>query len=378
MPPYGVYVHLPWCRIRCPYCAFVVSARRDPPHAAYTRALLLDWARQREAVSGRPASVYFGGGTPSRTPAGELARLLAALDPLPGAEVTAEVNPGDLDAAGLSALRAAGIGRLSLGVQSFDPAVARRLGRTTAARHAPALVEAALAAGFRSVSVDLIFGVPGQSEAQWARDLERAVALGVPHVSLYGLTIEPGTPFARARVPAADEDRWRAQYDLAVERLEAAGVHRYEVSNFARAGHRSVHNEHYWRARPWIGLGAGAHGWWPDGRRTRGDERVEAWTGGEAPPLAVERPADDELFAELVGSTLRHVDGVDRALVRARTGIAPIVPPALVRAGLVYDGPEAVRLAEAGFAVADGVAAAICAASLRPPLPVGRLRLRKG
>lgn len=372
MVPFGVYVHLPWCRIRCPYCAFVVSARRDPPHAAYTRALLADWERQREAVEGPPATVYFGGGTPSRTPAAELARLLDALRPRAGAEVSAEVNPGDLDAPGLRALRAAGVDRVSLGVQSFSTTTARRLGRATAARLAPALLDDALAAGFRSVSVDLIFGVPGQSLDEWEVDLDRVVAAGVPHVSLYGLTIEPGTPFHRAGVPPADEPLWREMYDLAVARLGAAGIHRYEVSNFARPGHRSVHNEHYWRARPWVGLGAGAHGWWPDGRRTRGDADIDRWLGGEPPPPEVERPPDEALFAELVGSTLRHEAGVDRALVERWTGFPPVAPSPLVRGGLLEADDAAIRLGPEGFPLADGLAGAICTASLAARAPAAR------
>lgn len=362
MALYGAYVHIPWCRIRCPYCAFVVDARRDRPHEAYADAVLRAWAAEREHFPGRPATVYFGGGTPGLTPAPVLGRLIRGLDPLPDAEVTVEVNPGEIDDDGLAALRDAGVTRVSVGVQSFLAPVARRLGRTTAARAAPGVVAAALAAGFASVTLDLVFAVPGQSEADWAEDLARALGTGVPHVSLYGLTIEPGTPFARAGVPAADDDRWRAAYDRAVDTLGAAGVHRYEVSNFARDGHRSVHNEHYWRARPWAGLGVGAHGWRPDGARTAFPAEVEAFLAAPVPRPAVERPSPEEVYAELVGSTLRHVDGVDRARVHRLTGLRPEVPPGLRRSGLVVEDDASIRLASEGFPVADAIAARLCAA----------------
>jgi oxygen-independent coproporphyrinogen-3 oxidase len=370
---YGVYVHIPWCRLRCPYCAFAVSTRRDPPHAAYTDAVVREWALRRDLFPGRPASVFFGGGTPSLCPPDELARILAALAPLPGAEVSMEANPGDLPVP-LSAFRDAGITRLSLGVQSFDPAVARRLGRGHTSDDARALVAEAKATGFASVSFDLIFAVPGQTLAAFEADLAAVVALAPDHVSLYGLTIEPDTAFARARTPAVDEDLWRAMYDAAVEALEAAGIERYEVSNFARPGHRSCHNEHYWRARPWAGLGASAHAWWPDGTRAANVADVDAYLAAADPLESRERPAPRALAYELLWSTLRHVDGADRAAITARTGLEIRVDPALVRGGLVVEQGAYVRLTAEGFPVADAVAArladALVDADPGAPLPV--------
>lgn len=364
-PDWGVYVHLPWCRRRCPYCAFVLDTRPERPHAAYTEALLREWALRRGAYEGlgAPASACFGGGTPSLTPAGELARLVEAFGVVAGGEVSMEANPGDLggDAAGtMAAWRDAGVTRLSLGVQSLDERVARRLGRAHEARDARRLVEAAQRGGFRSVSFDLIFGVPGQTLADLDHELGEALALAPDHVSLYGLTIEPDTAFGRRGVPAADEDLWRAMYERAVERLALAGLDRYEVSNFARAGHRSRHNEHYWRARPYVGLGVGAHGWQPDGVRTANGPDVDAYLAAADPRGPSERPGPEDLAAELIGSTLRHVDGVDRALLRAHTGLDVRVPEVLIRGGQVTLVEGRIVLAPVAFAVADLVASRLC------------------
>ncbi|MFN7146701.1 MAG: coproporphyrinogen-III oxidase family protein, partial [Myxococcota bacterium] len=289
---YGVYVHIPWCRRQCPYCAFAISTRPEPPHRAYTDAVIREWGLRRALFPGRPATVYFGGGTPSLAPPDELARIIAAVDPLPGAEISMEANPGD--PLPLTTFRDAGITRLSLGVQSFDPWVARRLGRGHTSDDARRLVAEAQAAGFASVSFDLMFAVPGQSLARFQADLAAVVALAPDHVSLYGLTIEEGTPFARSKRPL-DDDLWRDMYDAAVDVLGAHGLERYEASNFARAGHRSVHNEHYWRARHWAGLGASAHAWWPDGTRAANLADTDAYLASPEPLATTEVPAPEAL-----------------------------------------------------------------------------------
>ncbi len=351
---FGVYVHVPWCRRQCPYCAFTISTRPEPPHGAYTDALLREWALRKELFPGRPSTVYFGGGTPSLAPPAEIARIVRAIDPAPGAEVSLEANPGE--PIPLAAFRDAGVTRLSLGVQSFDPWVARRLGRGHTSDDARRLVEEAQASGFESVSFDLIFAVPGQSLARFEADLGVVASLAPDHVSLYGLTIEEGTPFARSKRPPVDDDTWRAMYDAAVDTLGAAGIERYEVSNFARAGHRSRHNEHYWRARPWAGLGVGAHAWWPDGTRAVNVADVDAYLAAADPLASTERPAPHALGYELLWSTLRHVDGVDRAAFRARTGLDVRVEPGLARAGLLRETYTSIRLTPAGFPVADAIA----------------------
>lgn len=352
---YGVYVHIPWCKRACPYCAFAIDTTPAPPHAAYTDALLREWRTTRPAFTGAPDTVSFGGGTPSLAPPQELARVLEAIAPTTGAEISLEANPGDVRAR-LADLRAVGITRLSLGIQSFDPWVARRLGRGHTSDDAQTLVADARAVGFASLNVDVIFGVPGQTLPMFERDLDAILETSPDHVSLYGLTIEAGTPFARSRRAPVEDDVWRSMYDTAVERMARAGIERYEVSNFARAGHRCRHNEHYWRARHWAGLGASAHGWLPDGTRTANVTDAQAYITAEAPRASSERPAPRALAYELVWSTLRHVDGVDLEALRARTGLgAPKVGP-FVANGLLFATNANIRLTSAGFPIADGIA----------------------
>ncbi len=364
---FGVYVHIPWCRARCPYCAFPISVRRDRPHVAYTDAVLREWDHRRAPFgTSPPSTLFFGGGTPSLTPPEEIARLVRGVGPAPGAEVSLEANPHDLDAATLEGLREAGVNRLSVGVQGFDARTAGRLGRRQDAAAAPEVLRRARAAGFRSLSLDLIFGVPGQTLDDWARELDTALDFAPDHVSLYGLTIEEGTPFAvGGRVHAAEDDAWRAMYDLAVERLGAAGIPRYEVSNFAREGHRCRHNEHYWRARPWAGLGVGAHGWEPDGTRTVNLRDVDAYLAAEDPTETREIPAPEVLATEILASGLRHVDGMDRTRLRAMTGLDLRVPEILVRQGALVTDNDVVRLLDPGFAVVDALAARL-AETFRP------------
>jgi oxygen-independent coproporphyrinogen-3 oxidase len=369
---YGVYVHIPWCRVHCPYCAFNVSTRRDPPHRAYTDAILREWALRRPLFPGRPTSVYFGGGTPSLCPPDEIARIVTGIDAAPGAEISLEANPGTL-VAPLAAFRDAGVTRLSLGVQTFDPGLARRLGRGHSSDDARALVAEAQGSGFASVSFDLLFAGPRQTRAGFAADLAVTATLAPDHVSLYGLTIEAGTAFARLGRSPADEDLWRAMYDDAVDALGQAGLARYEVSNFARAGHRSRHNEHYWRARRWAGLGAGAHAWWPDGTRVVNVAAPEAYVAAADPIATQERPPPEALAFELVWSTVRHVDGLDRDPLVATTGLDVTIDPALVNAGLVTEAGRHVRLTLAGFPLADGIAARLCERLVAVPPPHPRI-----
>lgn len=374
-PGWGAYVHVPWCSVRCPYCAFAVDARVVRPERAYTAAVLAQWEAERRHFPGRPDTVFFGGGTPSQADPDELGAILAAIDPAPGAEVSAEVNPGRLDAGRLDQLKAIGVNRVSLGVQSFQPSVARRLGRTHSAREGREVYDRARAIGFRSVSVDLMFAVPGQTMADFGRDLDALAEAPPDHVSLYGLTIEEGTPFARAKdrlglEPGAD-DTWRDMYDTAVDRLGELGIEQYEVSNFAGAGHRCRHNEHYWRARPWAGLGASAHGFRPDWTRTRADATVDAYLADPAP--VVEEVAPVELAAELIGSTLRHVDGLDLAALHRMTGQTVDVPDVLLRQGTLCRVGNFLRIRKKDMPLLDYVASRLCeglrAGAHTPTLP---------
>jgi oxygen-independent coproporphyrinogen-3 oxidase len=272
-PPFGVYVHFPFCSHRCPYCDFAVTTERPPEGDRYLRGVLAELALRSPAFDGlRAVSLYVGGGTPSLWPAADVTALVAALRARlslpPEAEVTLEANPDQVDEARLAAWRDAGVNRLSIGVQSFDPVVLRKLGR----RHSPEDAERAIAravAGIGNVSVDLIYGGRHSSVASAAADAARAAALGADHVSAYALTLDRDAlaeevPFARlareGKLAFPEEEETLAQARAIRGALRAAGLRRYEISNFARPGRESIHNGLYWSAASYLGLGAGAVG----------------------------------------------------------------------------------------------------------------------
>jgi oxygen-independent coproporphyrinogen-3 oxidase len=267
LPPLALYVHLPWCLKKCPYCDF--NSHQAPaaavPEARYLDALVADLEAALPLVWGRRVvSVFIGGGTPSLfSPAGIdrlLADIRARLPLEPGCEITLEANPGTFERERFRAYRAAGVTRLSIGVQSFDDAMLGRLGRVHDARQAHAAVAEAREA-FETFNLDLMYALPGQSLAQLAADLAEALAYTPPHLSIYHLTIEPNTAFANAPPPALpDDDVASEMLDLIVDRTQGAGLARYEVSAFARPGHRCAHNLNYWQFGDYLGLGAGAHG----------------------------------------------------------------------------------------------------------------------
>ncbi|MCB9762296.1 MAG: coproporphyrinogen III oxidase family protein [Alphaproteobacteria bacterium] len=356
MSPFGVYVHLPWCRSRCPYCSFNVRVDPEAPQAAYADAVLDQWAGLRGSFPDRPDTLFFGGGTPSLTPPPLLARLVAAIAPV--GEVTLEANPEDLSPENLDAWRAAGITRLSVGAQTFSPAHARLLKRAHSVRALPEALSRVIRAGFESWSADLIFAVPGQSLDDLRADLDALLSTDAPHASLYGLTTHPGTAYTQAvrsgRLQEAPPELWRDMYDLATATLEAAGLARYEVSNFARSGHRSRHNEHYWRARPYAGLGAGAHGWLPDGRRTVGHADPAAFIESPRSWASIELPAPREAAIDLLLGALRHVDGVPLGRLRALGfDLAPGPVNALIRGGALARVDDHLRLQGPGWPVSD-------------------------
>ena len=266
--PLSLYVHIPFCRSKCAYCDFNSYAGQEALIPAYVGALLQE-ARAWSRVCGgkRVETVYFGGGTPSLLPLAEAERLIEGLRQrfavATEAEVSLEANPESVDLAYLRGLRTLGFNRLSLGVQSFDEEELRFLGRIHTAAGAAAAYDAARRAGFADVGLDLIFGLPEQRPSRWRRSLARALRLGPEHLSLYALTVEEGTPLARAmsegKVQEPDEDAQAAMYTESEERLEAAGYEHFEISNWARPGHRCRHNLTYWETRPYLGLGAGAH-----------------------------------------------------------------------------------------------------------------------
>ena len=266
---------MPFCERVCPYCDFaVVGVRRrgqrslsPRTEARYVDAVLRELSARAPAWRGaRLQSLYFGGGTPSLLTAGSVDRIAAAVRETFGAqipaEVTLEVNPSTVERARLPGFRDAGVSRLSIGVQSFDDAVLKRLGRAHRADEARRTLAAARAAGFEQLSIDLLFGVPGQSAASLERDLAEVTAFGPEHVSAYGLTVEPGTPYARGvaagTLAIPEPDTAAAWTERVWDVLEAAGLRQYEISSFARPGSEAVHNRRYWARLPVLGLGMGA------------------------------------------------------------------------------------------------------------------------
>lgn len=267
LPPLTLYVHLPWCVRKCPYCDFNShQARGELPFDAYVDALLADLDHDLPLVWGRPVhAVFFGGGTPSLFPPAAIDRFLqgaaARLRFMPGLEVTLETNPGTAEHGRFPDYLAAGVNRLSFGIQSFDDGCLQRLGRIHDSAQAEAAVRLAQDAGFDNFNLDLMYALPGQDLAMAAHDIERAIALDPTHISHYQLTLEPNTLFA-ARPPSGipDDDLAWSMQEACQARLAAAGYQHYEISGYARPGRQCAHNLNYWRYGDYLGIGAGAHG----------------------------------------------------------------------------------------------------------------------
>ena len=271
-----LYVHVPFCTRRCAYCDFAIAVRRFVPVDDFVRGIAGELALRIPGAPPELDTLYLGGGTPSRLGAEGIARLLDVLrekvELAPGAEVTMEANPEDVTERRVAAWRAAGINRLSIGAQSFDQRVLDWMHRTHDVDAIECAVRSARSGGITNLSIDLIFSVPAELQRDWLRDIDSALSLDPQHLSLYGLTVEPGTPLARWRARGeareAPEESFEEEFLAAHNRLAAAGYEHYEVSNYARPGERSRHNSAYWARVPYLGLGPSAHSfdgstrWW--------------------------------------------------------------------------------------------------------------------
>ena len=334
--PLSLYVHLPWCVRRCPYCDFNAHARPRTglPESEYLDAVIADLEASAPDCGGRrPGSVFFGGGTPSLFSPRSVERLLEAADRvlgLPGgAEITLEANPGTIEHGRFSGYHAAGVNRVSLGAQSFDDSKLAALGRIHSHREIETAVGELRKAGLGNFNLDLMYALPGQTIEQARSDIERALELDPAHVSHYQLTLEPGTPFSR-RPPVLPDDEAAWEMQLACsERLAAAGFAQYEVSAWSRPGMQCQHNLNYWRFGDYLGLGAGAHGKISD-RRTglvRRTARVSDPASYLAAGSQAERIAEDrtvmaeELPFEFCLNVLRLSGGFDGGLFVERTGL---------------------------------------------------------
>jgi putative oxygen-independent coproporphyrinogen III oxidase len=336
LPPLSLYVHVPWCLKKCPYCDFNSHALRgtyvdDLPQQRYIDALVADLEASLPFVWGRRIhTIFIGGGTPSLFTPEQIERLLAAIRarlPLePGCEITLEANPGTFESDRFRAFREAGVTRLSIGVQSFDDARLAALGRVhDAAQARAAIAEAKLA--FETFNIDLMYALPGQTLAGCAADLDAALAFGPPHLSLYQLTIEPNTFFASHPPPLPDDDLAFAMLDLIAERTRSAGLDRYEVSAFARAGQRSRHNLNYWEFGDYLGIGAGAHGKLSFAHRIVRQVRLRdpaAYMAGAEAGRAVASETEvtrPDLAFEFMLNALRLKEGFAIARFGERTGL---------------------------------------------------------
>jgi oxygen-independent coproporphyrinogen III oxidase len=365
----GVYVHLPFCPYICPYCDFAKWPLRASPATRYLQAL---YAELEQARSETAATIYLGGGTPNAYDASTLTQLVRRLrERFGGArEISVEINPELVRDGDLERYRRAGINRLSIGVQSFDEREIRTLGRKHTGAQIEGVVARARAACIESVSLDLMFGVPGQTPASWRQTLRAAIQLDVDHISAYGLTVEEGTPYAawRAREPDAflDDGREAQLYAIAIEMLEEAGYEQYEISNFARRGYRCAHNLNYWANGEYVGLGVGAASY-RDGVRsvhTRSlEEYVAAALEGRAIPAEAERLEGRKRVGEAMMLALRTAQGVGLSEFKERYGIdvmadyAPVVTR-FARTGLLERVGDSVRLTQRGRFLANDVCGA--------------------
>lgn len=333
MIPLALYIHIPWCEKKCPYCDFNSHTSRKPlPEREYLAALQRDLAHDLPLTQQRTVETLFiGGGTPSLLSVEFYAALLAAIGarlPLaPDAEITLEANPGTVKPGYLAELRATGVNRLSIGVQSFNDALLPRIGRIHDARQAVVTAEAAQAAGFDNLNLDLMFGLPGQDAGLMQRDLDQAIALQPEHISLYQLTLEPNTAFGR-RPPKLPQDDalWRMQA-LGVKRLAAGGYARYEISAYTRA-RACRHNRNYWEFGDYLGIGAGAHGkltiapgHYLRTTKLAGPAGYLRHAGSEACTSRTVVNARDDTLVEFLLNGLRLVDGVPLRLLEERAGV---------------------------------------------------------
>ena len=327
----ALYVHWPFCVSKCPYCDFNSHVRASVDQAQWREAMLGDLAYEAEREPGRRlGSIFFGGGTPSLMPPETVAAIIEAAEAhwgfAPGIEITLEANPSSVEAARFADLARAGVNRVSLGLQSLDGEALRFLGRAHDVTEGLAALETAQSV-FDRVSFDLIYALPGQSEAAWKAELRRALSFGTGHLSLYQLTIEPGTRFAalaaKGELVPADPDHCAGLYELTQAMTEAAGRPAYEISNHARPGEESRHNLAYWRYQTYVGVGPGAHGR-RGGAVTQRHRKPENWLSGlarnghgivEETPIA---PADRGVEALLMG--LRLVEGVDLSRIKKLSG----------------------------------------------------------
>jgi putative oxygen-independent coproporphyrinogen III oxidase len=376
LPPLSLYVHIPWCVRKCPYCDFNSHEAAQIPEDMYVDALVADLQQDLPMVQGRRLqSVFFGGGTPSLFSGSSIARILDAADKNIGfaeqAEITLETNPGTAEYHNLAGYKAAGVNRISFGIQSFKNEHLQALGRIHNSGEAVLAIEKARKAGFTNINLDLMHGLPGQSVQDAVSDLTRAIEQQPEHISWYQLTIEPNTVFY-SRPPALPEDEILADIqDAGQELLAQAGFRQYEVSAYARPGRQSLHNLNYWQFGDYLGIGAGAHGKisYPEEQiiRYRKTRKPADYLHAEKPFTAGSEPVPlEQQPLEFMMNALRLVDGVPRSFFAERTqlsdsALAPHLP-ALIAKGLLTGDPARLQPTALGLRFLNDILAAFAEA----------------
>jgi putative oxygen-independent coproporphyrinogen III oxidase len=346
--PFGVYIHVPFCTARCDYCAFATWTDRHHLQQAYLDACGKDLDRLRTEGMPRATSIFVGGGTPSLVSPAALVTLLDAIPRAPNCEVTVEANPDTVTPELAETYAAGGVSRVSLGVQSMEPHVLASLGRSHEPRNVHRAVELIRAAGIPTFNLDVIYGAAGESQDDWRRTLDAVLELEPPHVSAYGLTVEPGTPLAADVARHPDDDDQAEKYLVACELLEAAGLAWYEISNWARPGHECRHNRLYWSMGEYQAIGCAGHSH-RDGRRFWNVHTPERYIA------AVEAGRSPVAGGECLGSTERRIESLQLAL-RTRLGVPVSALPMDELEGLLRPDGERLVLTVEGRLLANEVA----------------------
>lgn len=367
----GIYIHIPFCQSRCIYCDFYSTLHLDR-REAYVDALLREMRERQEELPTHARTyntLYIGGGTPSTLPPASLQRLIqgcTTLFPLAEeAEVTVEANPDDVTPEWVSMLKDTPVNRVSMGTQTFNDPLLRFLNRRHSSQQAHQAVRTLQDAGYSNISIDLIYGIPGQDRAIWQEDIRQALALDVSHLSAYSLMYEEGTALTRLRdqgkIQETDDDHSLFCYEQLCDRLQDAGYEHYEISNFARPGNHSRHNSSYWQGLPYLGFGAGAHSY--DGERRR------SWNAGdllryidEGPASESEQLTDTDLYNEFVMTRLRTREGIDLEKAGRRFGTDRLkhllqqAKPHLLSGNLQQTG-QSIHLTRGGIFVSNQIMA---------------------
>lgn len=356
----SLYIHIPFCTKKCPYCHFYVIPNRLSHRDLLKKSLDLEWQQQRPLLEGKTiTSIYFGGGTPTLFEG--VGEFLGKIERPSDCEITIEANPEELTLDSLKQLHSLGIRRLSLGVQSLDDRSLQTLERTHSAEKARQAIFDAEKAGFRNVSIDLMYDLPGQTEESWRYTLEQLADLPIHHLSLYNLTIEPHTRFAQKNIKTAGGEQSLRFLTMALEKLEILGLHRYEISAFARPGHKSHHNLGYWTGRPFLGFGPSAFSYW-EGERFRNIANLHKYAkqlaAGQSPVDFREKlpyPAD---VKERLAVQLRVREGVNLTLFSLPPETYKTIEK-LQEIGLLEQEGAQLKLTERGMLLYDAVATEI-------------------